>query len=104
MTYHLRRFSRVYRRYGSGAGPRRPFHSPRLLDMDVRASIVIPTCNRIEELRALLHSCLNQTARVEIIVMDDAANDEVEEMIRVEFSGIRYYRLGKSKGPAFQRN
>ena len=72
--------------------------------MGVQASIVIPTCNRIEELRALLHSCLNQTARVDIIVMDDAANDEVEEMIRVEFSSVHYYRLGKSKGPAFQRN
>jgi GT2 family glycosyltransferase len=42
--------------------------------------------------------------RVEIIVVDDAANDEVQRMTRVGFSGVRYLRLGKSKGPAFQRN
>lgn len=41
---------------------------------------------------------------VEIIVVDDAANDEVERMARVGFSGVRYFRLGKAKGPAFQRN
>lgn len=72
--------------------------------MSVRASIVIPSCNRVEELRALIRSCLDQTVAVEIIVVDDAANDEVERMTRVGFSGVRYFRLGKSKGPAFQRN
>ena len=72
--------------------------------MDVRASIVIPSCNRTEELRELIRSCLHQTVPVEIIVVDDAANDEVERMVRVGFSGVRYFRLGKSKGPAFQRN
>jgi GT2 family glycosyltransferase len=72
--------------------------------MSFQASIVIPSCNRIEELRALLGSCLNQTARVEILVVDDAANDEVERMIRAKFSGVRYFRLRKGMGPAFQRN
>ena len=72
--------------------------------MGVRASIVIPSCNRTEELRELIRSCLHQTVPVEIIVVDDAANDEVERMVRVGFSGVRYFRLGKSKGPAFQRN
>lgn len=72
--------------------------------MSVRASIVIPSCNRVDELRALIRSCLDQTVPVEIIVVDDAANDEVERMTRVGFSGVRYFRLGKSKGPAFQRN
>lgn len=72
--------------------------------MSFQASIVIPSCNRVEELRTLICSCQQQTALVEIIVMDDAENDEVERMTRAEFSGVRYYRLGKSKGPAFQRN
>jgi GT2 family glycosyltransferase len=72
--------------------------------MSVQASIVIPSCNRVDELRALIRSCLKQTVPVEIIVVDDAANDEVERMTRVGFSGVRYFRLGKSKGPAFQRN
>jgi len=72
--------------------------------MSADATIVIPSCNRIDELRALIQSCLNQTVRVEIIVVDDAENDEVERMTRVEFAEVRYYRLGKGKGPAFQRN
>jgi GT2 family glycosyltransferase len=41
---------------------------------------------------------------VEIIVMDDAANDEVKRMIGTDFSNVRYYRLSQGKGPAFQRN
>jgi GT2 family glycosyltransferase len=70
----------------------------------MNASIVIPSCNRIAELRALLYSCLKQTVPVEIIVVDDAANDEIQRMVLEEFAGVRYYRLGKAKGPAFQRN
>lgn len=72
--------------------------------MNIQASIVIPSCNRIEELRALIRSCLDQTVRVDIVVVDDAANDDVSRMIRDEFSGVRYFRLGRAKGPAFQRN
>lgn len=68
------------------------------------ATIVIPSCNRVDELRALIRSCQNQTVPVEIIVVDDAANDEVKRMTSVEFAGVRYYRFGKAKGPAFQRN
>lgn len=52
----------------------------------------------------MIRSCLDQTVPVEIIVVDDAANDEVERMTRTGFSGVRYFRLGKAKGPAFQRN
>ena len=72
--------------------------------MSIQASIVIPSCNRIEELRALIRSCLDQTVRVEIIVVDDAANDEVERMVQAEFPDVRYFRLAQAKGPAFQRN
>ena len=72
--------------------------------MSFQASIVIPSCNRIAELRALIRSCLDQTVPVEIVVVDDAANDEVERMVRTGFTGVRYFRLGKAKGPAFQRN
>jgi GT2 family glycosyltransferase len=58
----------------------------------------------VDELRALIRSCLEQTVPVEIIIVDDAANDEVQRMTRVGFTGVRYFRLGKAKGPAFQRN
>lgn len=70
----------------------------------VRASVVIPTRNRCEELRNLLHSALEQTVPVEILVMDDGDSDETRDMIRREFPQVQYHRLGKGRGPAFQRN
>jgi GT2 family glycosyltransferase len=72
--------------------------------MKAQASIVIPSCNRVQELKALIQSCLEQTVPLEIIVVDDAANDDVARVIDEEFSGVRYYRLGQGRGPAFQRN
>ena len=63
-------------------------------------SIIIPTCNRVEELRNLLVSALAQTVPVEIHVMDDAGNDATAEMIHREFPQVRYHRLGTGRGPA----
>lgn len=68
------------------------------------ASLVIPTRNRVDELRDLLRSALAQTVPVEILVMDDGGSQVVADMIRTEFPGARYYNLGVGKGPAFQRN
>jgi GT2 family glycosyltransferase len=68
------------------------------------ASIVIPTCNRVEELHNLLVSATAQTVPVEIHVMDDGANDATAEMIHRDFPKVRYHRLGTNRGPAFQRN
>jgi GT2 family glycosyltransferase len=68
------------------------------------ASVVIPTRNRLDELRALLRSALDQTVFVEILVMDDGGSEAVATMIRHEFPEVRYYALGIGRGPAFQRN
>lgn len=68
------------------------------------ASIVIPTRNRLEELRHLLRSAFNQSVPVEVLVMDDGASVAVEEMIRSEFPQAQYHSLGTGEGPAFQRN
>jgi GT2 family glycosyltransferase len=68
------------------------------------ASFVIPTRNRVEELRNLLRSLLAQTVPVEIHVMDDGEGEEPGEMIRREFPRVCYHRLGPGRGPAFQRN
>lgn len=68
------------------------------------ASIVIPTYNRVKELRQLLHSALKQTVRVEIHVMDDSENQETAEMVQKEFPQVHYHKLGTKRGPAFQRN
>jgi len=68
------------------------------------ASVVIPTRNRVEELRALIRSALGQTVPVEVMVMDDGASPEVADMIQREFPQVRYHSLGTGRGPAFQRN
>jgi GT2 family glycosyltransferase len=68
------------------------------------ASVVIPTCNRVEELRKLLQSALAQTVPVEIHVMDDGSNDLTVEMILREFPSVHYHRLSTGRGPTFQRN
>jgi GT2 family glycosyltransferase len=68
------------------------------------ASIVIPTRNRLEDLRKLLCSLYHQTVSVEILVMDDGSSEVTSEMLRNEFPAVRYYRLAEGRGPAFQRN
>jgi GT2 family glycosyltransferase len=70
----------------------------------LKASIVIPTRDRIDELRQLLRSTLAQTVQVEILVMDDGTSEATAQMIRNEFSQVRYHHLGSGCGPAFQRN
>ena len=68
------------------------------------ASFVIPTCNRVEELRALLRSLDAQTIPVEILVMDDGSSGAAAELVRLEFPEVRYYNCAIGRGPAFQRN
>lgn len=68
------------------------------------ASIVIPTYNRVEELRQLLQSALAQSVVVEIHVMDDGGNSEARDMIQKEFPTVNYHHIDAKRGPAFQRN
>jgi GT2 family glycosyltransferase len=68
------------------------------------ASIVIPTRNRIDELRNLLRSSLRQTVPLDVHVMDDGGDDVTAKMIQLEFPQIHYHRVGINQGPAFQRN
>lgn len=69
-----------------------------------RASLVIATRNRVEELRGLLASAAAQTVQSEVLVMDDGGSEAVARMLREEYPGARYHCLGVGKGPAFQRN
>src|SRR5262245_8612691 len=68
------------------------------------ASAVIPTRNRVEELRALIGSLLNQTVPLEILVMDDGKSEHTRRMLTQEFPSVRHYQIGSGRGPAFQRN
>jgi GT2 family glycosyltransferase len=70
----------------------------------LRASIVITTKNRKEDLRRALLSCLKQTAQPEVIVIDDGSSDGTEEMVRADFPAVRIFRDQLSRGLIVQRN
>lgn len=69
-----------------------------------RASVVIPTRNRKEELRVALHSILKQTVQPEIIVLDDASTDGTPEMMEKEFPTVIFVGSEQPKGGFVQRN
>ena len=71
-----------------------------------KVSVVIPTHNRASFLRAAIQSVLNQTFQdFEIIVVDDASEDETPEVIR-SFTEprIQYVRHETNKGQGVTRN
>jgi GT2 family glycosyltransferase len=69
----------------------------------IRASVVIATRNRKDDLRRALATSFAQSVPVEVIVMDDGSTDGTAEMVTTEFPRARLYRLGDARGPAFQR-
>src|SRR5438094_9167194 len=77
------------------ASPRQPM---------AKASIVIATHNRREELRRAIASGLSQTVSLEIVVLDDDSYDGTEDMIRKDFPGIVYRRFKGPLGPCHLRN
>jgi len=76
----------------------------QLTQSPATASLVIPTRNRKDLLRRCLCSALAQSVPVEVSVMDDGSTDGTAEMMEKEFPGVKYCRLGKGRGPTFQRN
>jgi len=71
---------------------------------ELKVTVVIATKNRKEDLQRALTSCLAQTMKPEIIVMDDGSTDGTMEMVRKEFPTVTLYRYATSSGPAAQRN
>jgi GT2 family glycosyltransferase len=71
----------------------------------VEVSVAIPTYNRREKLRRLLHSLEKSTSKdFEVIVVDDASVDGTEEMVRREFPYVRYLRHKEPTLVAKSRN
>lgn len=70
----------------------------------MKASLVITTKNRKEELRKALTSALQQTAPIEIIVIDDGSNDGTSDMVSAEFPKVLLKRTIESRGLIVQRN
>lgn len=71
-----------------------------------RVSVVIPTHNRATSVRTAIDSVLKQTFQdFEILVVDDASEDDTEASVRgINDSRIRYFRHAVGKGDAGARN
>ena len=70
----------------------------------MKASIVITTKNRKNDLRTAVASALRQTGDVEVIVLDDGSADGTAEMVREEFPQVLLERSATSRGLVAQRN
>lgn len=68
------------------------------------AAVVITTKNRKRDLRRALRSCVEQTAKPELVVIDDGSTDGTEELVRREFPAVRIFRDEVSRGYIVQRN
>ncbi len=68
------------------------------------ATIVITTKDRKDELRIAIQSCLAQSAKPQVLVIDDGSTDGTSEMVRAEFPGVTLYRNEVSTGYIAQRN
>ncbi|PRY81485.1 glycosyltransferase family 2 protein [Marivita geojedonensis] len=70
----------------------------------MRATVVITTKNRRDSLRVALASCTEQTARPEILVIDDGSTDGTSEMVSAEFPQVYLLRHEASAGLIVRRN
>jgi len=73
-----------------------------------RASVVISTKSRKEDLRVALRGCTQQTGfasgQVEVLVIDDGSTDGSAELVRSEFPEVKLLRFETSEGYIIQRN
>lgn len=69
-------------------------------------SVIIPTRNRSKLLRRAIDSVLSQTLdRLEVIIVDDASEDDTEQVVRSIGDGrIRYIRNHHRQGASESRN
>jgi GT2 family glycosyltransferase len=69
-----------------------------------RATIVISTKNRVDDLRTTLASIRGQSEPVEVIVMDDGSTDGTDNMVRCDYPEVRLVRSEESRGYIVRRN
>lgn len=73
--------------------------------MTPRATIVVTTKDRRDELRRMLETAFAQTAGdLEVLVIDDGSSDGTAQMVRAEFPAARVDRSDQSLGLIEQRN
>ena len=74
------------------------------LSQEPDATVLITTRDRQARVQTAVRSSLEQTARVEVIVMDDGSSDGTPEKIRLEFPEVRVIRSESPIGASMQRN
>lgn len=82
-------------------GLKRSVHMPI---KSMKASVVIVTKNRVNDLRRAIASALKQTGDLEVLIVDDASTDATAQMVTSEFPQVRFYRAPVSLGYIAQRN
>jgi GT2 family glycosyltransferase len=70
----------------------------------MKASVVIVTKNRKDELRRAITSATRQTKPLEILVLDDGSTDGTPNMVVSEFPQVRLERTQVTLGYVVQRN
>lgn len=70
----------------------------------MQATVVITTKNRREDLLKAVASAWSQTARPEVLVIDDGSTDGTSETVAREFPSVRLHRSEQSLGLIAQRN
>ncbi len=68
------------------------------------ATVVITTKNRRDELRTAIQSSLAQSAKPQVLVIDDGSTDGTSEMVKTEFPAVELHRSETSLGLIAQRN
>jgi glycosyltransferase involved in cell wall biosynthesis len=69
-----------------------------------QATVLVVTKNRKDDLRKCLRSTVEQTAAIEILVIDDASDDGTPRMLADEFPQVRLHRRETSAGCVVNRN
>jgi glycosyltransferase involved in cell wall biosynthesis len=70
----------------------------------MRASVIIATKNRKDDLRRAISSAVGQSQPVEVLILDDGSTDGTSDMVTAEFPQVRLERTPTSLGYVAQRN
>src|SRR5262245_20418497 len=69
-----------------------------------RATIIISSKNRADDLRRTVTSSLQQSVNLEVLVLDDGSTDDTSDVIRNEFPHVKLHRFEQSLGYIVRRN